>query len=40
MAAPAVAFDASAIGWHVARTIATDGSWTIEEIAERTAEWA
>jgi NAD(P)-dependent dehydrogenase (short-subunit alcohol dehydrogenase family) len=26
-------------GWHIARTIETDGPWTIEEIAERTADW-
>lgn len=28
------------IGWRTGRTIDTDGPWTIDEIAERTAEWA
>jgi NAD(P)-dependent dehydrogenase (short-subunit alcohol dehydrogenase family) len=28
------------VGWHTARTIDTDGPWTIDEIAERTAEWS
>jgi NAD(P)-dependent dehydrogenase (short-subunit alcohol dehydrogenase family) len=28
------------LGWHTARTIETDGAWTIEDIAERTAEWS
>ena len=28
------------IGWHTARTIETDGPWTIEDIAERTADWS
>jgi NAD(P)-dependent dehydrogenase (short-subunit alcohol dehydrogenase family) len=28
------------LGWHMGRTIDTSGPWTIEEIAERTAEWA
>jgi len=27
-------------GWHTARTIETDGPWTIEDIAERTADWS
>jgi NAD(P)-dependent dehydrogenase (short-subunit alcohol dehydrogenase family) len=27
-------------GWHIARTIDTDGPWTIDDIADRTAEWA
>jgi NAD(P)-dependent dehydrogenase (short-subunit alcohol dehydrogenase family) len=28
------------VGWRTGRTIETDGPWTIDEIAERTAEWA
>jgi NAD(P)-dependent dehydrogenase (short-subunit alcohol dehydrogenase family) len=28
------------LGWRTGRTIETDGPWTIDEIAERTAEWA
>lgn len=28
------------LGWHVARTIDTDGPWTIADIAERTADWS
>ena len=28
------------LGWHTARTIETDGPWTIEDIAERTADWS
>jgi NAD(P)-dependent dehydrogenase (short-subunit alcohol dehydrogenase family) len=27
-------------GWHIARSIDTQGPWTIDEIAERTAEWS
>jgi hypothetical protein len=28
------------VGWQLARTIDTAGPWTIDEIAERTADWA
>jgi NAD(P)-dependent dehydrogenase (short-subunit alcohol dehydrogenase family) len=28
------------VGWHIARTIDTDGPWTIDDIADRTADWA
>jgi NAD(P)-dependent dehydrogenase (short-subunit alcohol dehydrogenase family) len=28
------------VGWQLGRTIDTSGPWTIEEIAERTSEWA
>ncbi len=27
-------------GWHMTRTTETDGPWTIDEIAERTADWS
>ena len=27
-------------GWHIARSIDTTGPWTIDDIAERTAEWS
>ncbi len=28
------------LGWHMGRTIDSAGPWTVEDIAERTAEWA
>jgi hypothetical protein len=28
------------LGWHMGRTIETDGPWTIEDIADRTADWS
>ena len=28
------------LGWHTGRTIDTDGPWTIDDIAARTADWA
>jgi NAD(P)-dependent dehydrogenase (short-subunit alcohol dehydrogenase family) len=28
------------LGWHMGRTIDTDGPWTIDDIAERTADWS
>jgi NAD(P)-dependent dehydrogenase (short-subunit alcohol dehydrogenase family) len=28
------------LGWRTGRTIETDGAWTIDEIAERTADWS
>jgi hypothetical protein len=27
-------------GWQMTRTTETDGPWTIDEIAERTADWS